>query len=329
MESLDKLLQEMSRSTDKLRDVHQKQTEIAGKQGDSFLATKEQCIQRIVTGLHKTMGVKRDSRLEEKLWVAFQHMDLMKMINWVKQMEEFNFTHPEWKELIEVITVHETYFYRNPEQLNFIQQEIFQELIERKEREKDHKIKIWSAGCSTGEEPYTLAMLLLLELRRSGHAKEVESGELKPNTGWSFEITGTDISKRVVDKAKEGEYRRVGLGSFRDFPTELERFFRQHYPTNGRDKLPLYRVEEYIRQKVDFRIHNLKLDSPPSDDFDLIVCRNVLIYFTDAVKEAIERKFHSGLKENGYLVLGTTDQLLCPELFQSKWKRDLVAYRKK
>jgi len=130
-----------------------------------------------------------------------------------------------WQSLAEKVVVHETYFYRDTQQYDRIEGEILPALVARESKSHYPRIRIWSAAVSTGEEAYTLAMLTLLALFETGNAKERADGEIIPDSRWSIQIIGTDISKRVLQRAKTGIYYQSGrLNSFREFPVKLNRF---------------------------------------------------------------------------------------------------------
>ncbi len=192
----------------------------------------------------------------------------------------------EWRKLATLLTTAETFFFRDKGQFKLLRDRIMPELIESRKNER--KLRIWSAGCSTGEEPYSLAILL---------------DELLPQqTGWDILILGTDINKEAIDKAKQGVYsewsfRMVELGI-------RERYFRKK--RNG------WNIDGWIRSMVTFERGNLRKDTFPNHslelyDMDLILCRNVFIYFErEAISEVI-KKFTSTLKNDGYLFTGHSE----------------------
>lgn len=182
-------------------------------------------------------------------------------------------------ELLDKMTINVSEFFRNPERW----EQLGRILVERKE-----VVKAWSAACATGEEPYSLAMLLT-----------------KLNVPFSS-ILATDIDERVLAKASEGVYDAVQVRSVD------ETLLKRHFVPNGSS----YTVKEQIRNQVHFQRHNL-LNDPYPTSIDLIICRNVLIYFTDETKQAILNKFSAALKPGGILFVGSTEQffgLALPEL---------------
>lgn len=184
-----------------------------------------------------------------------------------------------YDEFINYITINVSEFYRNPEQWTLLEKEIFPYLFDHFGKD----IKIWSAACSTGDEPYSLVMLL---------SKFVPLNRIK--------IYATDIDLTVMEKAKAGFYH---IKSLKDLPEEyLNKFFKL-----VNDKT--YQISDEVKSCVTFKQHDLLKDPYPSG-YDLIVCRNVLIYFTDEAKNKIYANFHSSLKKDGLLFVGSTEQII-------------------
>jgi chemotaxis protein methyltransferase CheR len=184
-----------------------------------------------------------------------------------------------YDEFLNYITINVSEFYRNPEQWTLLEKEVFPYLFDKFGKE----LKIWSAACSTGDEPYSLVMLL---------SKFMPLAKIK--------IIATDIDKRVLEKASIGLYHEKSLKAI---PSEnLSKFF-----TKVNDKT--YQISDAVKACVEFKQHNLLRDAYPSS-CDLIICRNVLIYFTDEAKNSIYSNFHKALKTNGLLFVGSTEQII-------------------
>lgn len=187
--------------------------------------------------------------------------------------------------IVDVLTVNETYFFREISQLKTLSDEILPEL--KNTKRDTRKIRIWSAGCSTGEEPYTIAMLIL------------EQGYF---FGWDIEILGSDINQRVLQHARRGIYRK---NSFR----ATEEHFTEKYFTQENN---LYRINDHVKQLVNFSCLNL-LDPFKVrfvGDMDVILCRNVLIYFDQEARKKAIKSFHERLVHGGYLLLGHAESLM-------------------
>ena len=193
----------------------------------------------------------------------------------------------ELMDIMSVLTTNETYFYRESYQLKAFSDEIIPEMMKRKAALGNRSLRIWSAGCSTGEEPYTIAMLL---------------SDIPELAGWNIEIVGTDISQKVLQQARRGVY---GKPSFRTTEeSDLKRFFVQL--DDG------YKVNSSIREMVTFSHLNL-FDTPHPTmfgQFDLIFCRNVIIYFDMAARKRVIEFFHSTLYGGGFLLLGHSESLM-------------------
>jgi chemotaxis protein methyltransferase CheR len=194
----------------------------------------------------------------------------------------------ELRQVYEYITINETYFFRYDRQLQTCVQDCIPSLM-KIGRGKERPIKIWSAGCSSGEEPYSLAILL----------EEHFNGQFpRPNV----EILGTDINNRVLNKARDGVYATNSIRN--GFPSQyLSKYFQME---NG-----AYRIRDVIKHKVRFEYLNLN-DLSRIEQLrgqDVIFCRNVLIYFDDAMKRKVVRAFYDTLNHNGYLFLGEAESL--------------------
>ncbi|MGH9459161.1 MAG: CheR family methyltransferase, partial [Thermoanaerobaculia bacterium] len=185
------------------------------------------------------------------------------------------------------LTIGETYFFRDPDALRLFEETIVPEV--RRAREHERRIRIWSAGCATGEEPYSIAMLL--------------DRVLPPESGWEATILGTDINPRFLRKAAEGIY---GAWSFRAMPPGArERWFR----SVGKRR---WELDPRIRGRVTFVWLNLATDPFPAlvsetNGVDVIFCRNVLMYFARDRAEEVARKFHAALAPGGWLVVGPAE----------------------
>lgn len=185
------------------------------------------------------------------------------------------------EEFVAYLTINVSEFYRNPEQWRLLESNIFPYLFEKFGK----NIKIWSAACSTGDEPYTLAMVL---------------GKFVPLK--NIQIVATDIDKQVLEKAQLGIYDDKSL---KGLPADL----KNKYFTKLDAKR--FQVSDEVKRCVKFSQHNL-LKDPYPDRCDLIVCRNVMIYFTEEAKQDIYKKFNAALKKEGILFVGSTEQIIAP-----------------
>jgi chemotaxis protein methyltransferase CheR len=215
--------------------------------------------------------------------------------------------HPQRKQEIEravdLVTTNETYFFREQNQLRAFQNEVLPQLHDGARSRR--KLVIWSAGCSTGEEVYTLAILVLRSQRF---------------TGWDVRIVGNDISRRVLQVARTGVYREA---SFRAMPEEYADYFTQ--VTSGRS------VRPFVREICHFGHFNLLDEARVAmiGRVDAIFCRNVLIYFDQASRRRVIHAFYERLEPHGYLMLGHSESLLhTSTAFELVQLRGDLAYRK-
>lgn len=185
-------------------------------------------------------------------------------------------------EFINHLTINVSEFYRNPEQWKVLEQHIIPHLLKYKS-----KLQIWSAACSTGEEPYSLVMLL--------------SKFFLPH---QISILATDIDRGALEKASIGIYSEKSL-------VNLPKGFVQSFFIKYGEE---YKINEEIKKRVNFRHLNLLEDRYPSQ-CDLIICRNVMIYFTEEAKDNIYEKFYNSLSDEGVLFVGSTEQIIIPDRY--------------
>lgn len=192
----------------------------------------------------------------------------------------------EFNSLVSFITVNETYFYRESVHLRLLSDMIVPELLNVKRA--GQKIKILSAGCSTGEEPYSILMALIEKYGESALS--------------IFSIAGVDIDSRTVSKAKEGIFTSY---SFRNFPDELiEKYFIRMDKNS-------YKIKDYLREGISFTVFNLMSDSYPQSlmNMDVIFYRNVSIYFDSEIQRRIFEKLSDALTEKGFIILSSTETM--------------------
>lgn len=182
----------------------------------------------------------------------------------------------ERQRFLDFITINVTEFYRNPELFSDLENQIRKYILP-----ENKNIKVWSAACSIGCEPYTLAMILK-NINPSGR-----------NT-----ILATDLDNVILNKAMIGQY---GEGEMKNVPdSNVKRYFNK--------KGDKYEIKPEIKSMVKFKKHDLILD-PYEENFDLIVCRNVVIYFNNDTKDEIYKKFSKSLKKGGLLFIGATESI--------------------
>jgi chemotaxis protein methyltransferase CheR len=191
----------------------------------------------------------------------------------------------EYQRLKDVITINVTSFYRNAETWNLVRSRVLPELFSQ----PVSKVRAWSAGCSSGEEPYTLAMLMAEYLEAQGRAERLDL----------VTVDATDVDRQCLERAQGASYPREALS---DVPHSLAvRYFEEHGPG--------CRVVERVRRRVIVRSSDLCVDPPPARDYQLILCRNVVIYFGRTMQERVFLTFAEALAPGGFLVLGKVESL--------------------
>lgn len=192
----------------------------------------------------------------------------------------------ELEAIFDLITTNETYFFREERQLKAFAEDIIPEIFQ--EKKETRTLRIWSAGCSSGEEPYTIAMLCK---------------QLGSLTGWDVDIFASDISQKVVHTARRGVY---GESSFRSTDEQVRQQYFEKTPEGK------YRIKDEIRQMVTFGKLNLLDDQKTGifSELDVIFCRNVIIYFDMSAKKKVIENFYKKLRKNGFLLLGHSESLL-------------------
>ncbi|ANE47969.1 chemotaxis protein CheR [Paenibacillus swuensis] len=197
-------------------------------------------------------------------------------------------------EFLDRMTINVSEFWRNPNRWEILQQRFLPEMVK-----ENAKLKCWSAACSTGEEPYSLAMILA---KRQWLAQA--------------HLLATDLDDNALEKAKAGRYLDRSL---RDVPAE---YVKTYFSEEGQ----MYQVSNELKKAVQFQKGNLLTD-PFDRNFDLIICRNVMIYFTEEAKNLLYHKFAEALKPGGILFVGSTEQIFTPAQYGLE-SADTFFYRK-
>lgn len=222
--------------------------------------------------------------LESRLLPRLRERGCMSFEEYCKMLRFDAWRDKEFHVLCTLVTMNETYFYRDMPQLSAFMNAVLPHI--EKANETTANLRIWSAGCSTGDEPYTLALMLL---------------EHPPLAKWSIEILGTDISETVLHAARKGVY---GPYAVRNVPPEI---LRKYFTADGGQ----YVLSPKVKQLVKFANVNL-YDRPRVKllrGFDVIFCRNCLIYLNADARRQILDDFYDCLKPNGYLVIGFSESL--------------------
>ena len=228
----------------------------------------------------------------------------------------------ELARLLENLTVSETSFFRNKAQLDLFHKHILDDLIRRKQAQRDYSLRIWSAGCSTGQEPYTLAMLIADSLAyyylRNPQSTAVTSPKPLVPPPWRVEIIASDISYSVLRTAQEGTYSEGQMAS-------VDYSYRLRYFDKTGDR---YAIKKALKEIVHFDFHNLKTEYLPQRN-DVIFCRNVMMYFDEPEQKRLLEKFARCLNLQGYLFVGHAESLLAlTDKFTMVHRNSGTAYQK-
>ncbi len=258
-----------------------------------MLDISDKDFQRICQIMHSRTGVALKptkkplvvSRLRKRL----EELKLDGFSGYIPLLEQVN--SPELEVFINAITTNETYFFRHIKQFNFLFETILPEFMKENQTTANREFKIWSAACSSGEEPYSIAI----------SCQEF----FKKHAGWRFKVFASDINSEVISDAKEAQYPER---SFKEMPPQLkDRYFRL-VPSDGKRMMSLYELDQSIKSKVEFFQHNL-LKQHPGKMMDVIFLRNVMIYFDNAVKENVVNLLENNLKSGGYFIISLSETL--------------------
>ncbi|MBM7692644.1 chemotaxis protein methyltransferase CheR [Peribacillus deserti] len=243
----------------------------------------EQDYLEFVVNVKKLTGIDlslyKEAQMKRRLMSLYEKRGFLSFSDFYKGIH----TNKELRmEFLDRITINVSEFYRNAKRWEVLETKILPELIK-----KSSTLRIWSAACSTGEEPYTIAMIMsnLVPLSR-------------------IQILATDIDENVIARAKLGIYPERSLN---EVPEGVKRKF---FTKDG----DYYSVSEEIKNTVQFQVQNL-LSDPFASNYDLIICRNVLIYFTEEAKQILYFKFSQSLRSGGIFFVGSTEQIFTPSTF--------------
>ena len=232
-----------------------------------------------ISGLN--LGADKEDMLEGRLRPLLREFGLSSISSLVLQLMRRDADHLRAR-LAQAVTVQESYFFRDKMPFQYFADVLLPKLLET--RRSSRKIRVWCAAAATGQEPYSLAMAL---------------AEKEPELiGWTVEIVATDFAEEALRKARNGLYSQFEVQ--RGLPVTL---LVKHFQKVGTG----WEISPEIRAKVAFRVHNLLDDGEHLGTFDVIFCRNVLIYFDDETKRAVLARLASALASDGTLVLGAAE----------------------
>lgn len=280
--------------------------------------------------LHEFAGFRVTDHLEHKIKHIFRNSSQEELQAWIHHMERDS-SKADLISLVEDLANHETYFFRDMNQLDIISNKLLPEMLKAKFHAVDSKVKIWSAACSTGEEAYTLAMLLSDALLDARVGYSGKPGEIFFPTNWEIEVLGSDISRQALRIASQGSYGVGGLDSFRQFPKKYRKYIDNEGALDS-SKIDIssdhVQINRTIMKLANFKQFNLLETQAPGKDFDIIFCRNVFIYLDHEAQKKIILMLHSAMRPGGYLILSPVDTMPYPELFKEHWIDHCVIYEK-
>ena len=245
---------------------------------------------KFVEFIYNQTGIHFDSRkntfISKRITSRLEVVGEESFTNYFDLLRFSDFQKTELQELINLLTINESYFFRDYPQIEAFANYCLTEVAERNSTEENFTIRIWSAGCSSGDEPYTLAIIL---------------SEILDVEHWNIEIVASDIDLTILEKATKGIYEER---SIRDIPEEyLEKYFHK---IGGK-----YKVKDKIKSMVQFEHLNLSdvKAMRTKRNFDFIFCRNVLIYFDELSRKKVVDNFYLSLNKGGYIFLGSSESI--------------------
>ncbi len=263
------------------------------------------------TTLEKQIAMLIENRIGIAVMTKLQHVftDLLAthpmgdLTAYLNRLSATTYTDTEWQAVIHTLTIGETYFMREKAHFDLLRHDLLPPLIAKRRDFGNLYLNIWSAGCASGEEAYSLAILL---------------HELLPDIArWNIHLLGTDLNGRSLALARAGVYREW---AFR----QVDDGFKQAYFDPAPDG---WRIKPFLARRVSFRHANV-LETMPAPQFDLILCRNVLLYFSPTSAMKAETIFHEALAPSGVLLLGHAETIRQRDLWQAYIQDDTVRYAK-
>jgi chemotaxis protein methyltransferase CheR len=234
-----------------------------------------------------SMSDKKKKLIIARLSKRLRTLRLTSFTEYYQYLNESPDADNEIVNLINRVTTNKTDFFREKHHFDFLSGEVFPKMIADAKSSGQRRLRIWSAGCSSGEEPYTLAMTIL--------------EAFKAERGWDIKILATDLDTEILQKAITGAYPTQVVA-----PIPQEYLSKYFYRSGDR-----YVVSDACKSLISFRRLNLMSEIfPMRNPFDIIFCRNVIIYFDAATKDALLTKYHKQLKDGGYMFIGHSESLM-------------------
>lgn len=237
--------------------------------------------------IEKRTGLAANTQFRADLETLLYNLAQGEVESFIKQLETMPEHAPQWQMLINALTIGETYFFRDPTHFRLLKTHILPALVLKRRQQGQQALNIWSVGCATGEEPYSIA-ITLYEF-------------LNDLPTWTIRLIGTDLNARALEMARQGVYRKW---AFRQPATNDGQFLQRYFDLTPEGP----RIRKHINQMVAFRTGNI-LSGPPLPQLDIIFCRNVLIYFKGYQVEAVENMLYEALAPGGWLILGQSEAI--------------------
>lgn len=227
--------------------------------------------------------------LEGRLRSRLAELEMESFEEYIAYLQRRTTQAEELKKIYSLITINETYFFRHPKQLDIFTNTLLPSLVKERQKSGNRRLNLWSAASSSGEELYTLAILMKEQLNSS-------------LPSWRVNLRGTDISHKILSAAQDGVY---GRNSFRSSVNQAQ---KRKYFSEENDR---YTIKPDIKKMVNFSYLNLNDVSAirQQSNVDFLFCRNVLIYFDTEMKKKVIRAFYDVLSHGGYLFLGEAESL--------------------
>ncbi|WP_319765286.1 protein-glutamate O-methyltransferase CheR [Maridesulfovibrio sp.] len=234
------------------------------------------------------IAANRKYLLENRLANRLKELNLKSFGEYYSYLQYDPGRKAELNKLFEVITTNETSFYRNPPQLKVFQTKVLPAVLDELRKKRRKRLRIWSAGCSTGEEPYTLSMII----------HDVLGSEL---SSWDIKITANDLSERVLKSARRAVYSEYSL---RTTPKPI---IAKYFDKDGKQ----YKVKPSVKKLVSFGQINLsdRMQVKRVERSEIVFCRNVIIYFDEDMKKKVINAYYDNLVPGGYLIIGHSESL--------------------
>lgn len=254
-----------------------------------MLEISEKDLERLTTFLKRKFGLvlfEKKALVESRLGFYIKEKGFSNYTDYLNYVFS-DHTGKELSNMVDKLTTNHTYFMREHEHFQHFTDVFLPKMEKAFKNEKEKEIRIWSAGCSYGNEPYNIVICLLEYF--GIYAKQ-----------WDFKILATDISFTALRTAKLGIYKSDAME--RIDPILIEKYFKKQ-------KDGSYQVSDRVRENVVFKYHNLMDEIKFKKDFDLIFCRNVMIYFDETTRHKLTESFYDASKPGAYLYIGHTENL--------------------